>query len=206
MVRLGIARRPVHHPPGFFQFAAGLTQIVLQKDLTPSPAGPPRLSSGGDPGAVLPLALWKAARQFRQSLRGRFAGQDVTPDPFDLRGHLMVPSLERMPVDLEEERHSQFVAHSGTKSSVVPVSAIPQDRRPRYPIAPRLAKQSQPQLRLGGEGHFLRDPGLGAPLPVLGPTLGQIPAPPTGAATHPSLTTTSTLTWQLACLPTAPQY
>ena len=27
-----------------------------------------------------------------------------------------------------------------------------------------------------------------------------------GAATQPSLTTTSTLTWQLACLPTAPQY
>jgi hypothetical protein len=29
---------------------------------------------------------------------------------------------------------------------------------------------------------------------------------PTGAAIHPPLTTISTLTWQLACLPTSPHF
>ena len=35
---------------------------------------------------------------------------------------------------------------------------------------------------------------------------GKYKRPATGAAISPSLTTTSTLIWQLACLPTAPQY
>jgi hypothetical protein len=67
-----------------------------------------------------------------------FAFTDVTANPLDLGPHLMVPSLECLPIDLQKKFHLQG-AHPGAKFRVVAVSAIRQDRCRRNAIAPRWA-------------------------------------------------------------------
>src|SRR5438132_12222234 len=46
MIRLWIARWPVHHPPDTFQLPLSLTQTVLEKHRLPRQPGPPSLSLG----------------------------------------------------------------------------------------------------------------------------------------------------------------
>lgn len=53
VIRFGIAGRPVDHQPSLFQFAPGLAQVMLQKDLAPSELRP-QTAARNSP--LLPLA------------------------------------------------------------------------------------------------------------------------------------------------------
>src|SRR5437667_6339339 len=68
MIRLWIARGPVHHQPDTFQIPLSLTQPVLEKHGLPSQPGPASFSIGRLPRTGLPLAGSQARRQFSQGL------------------------------------------------------------------------------------------------------------------------------------------
>src|SRR5208282_1175085 len=165
VIGFGVPRRPVPHQPDFFQFAPRLPQVVWQENLAPSQPRAPGLPARRYPRALLPLLLRDSRGQLRQGGGGRFSLTDMPPDPLYFRPHLVIPSLERVPIDLQEKLHAQ-VAHPGAKFRVVAVGAIPRDRCRRDAVTPRLAKYLQRQLRLGGKLHFLRDSRGQAAFPV----------------------------------------
>ena len=97
VIGFGVPRRPVHHPPDFFQFAPRLAQVVLQENLAPSQARAPGLSARRHPRALLPFILRDSAGQLRQGGGGRFPVTNVTADPLDLRPYLVVHPLSACP-------------------------------------------------------------------------------------------------------------
>src|SRR5271157_1668583 len=63
VIGFGAPSRPVHHQPHSFQFALGVAQVVLQKNLAPSQTRAPGLPACRDPRALLPLVVRDPLRQ-----------------------------------------------------------------------------------------------------------------------------------------------
>src|ERR1700682_5145584 len=135
MIRLGVAGGPVHHQPNLFQFSPSMAQVMLQKDLVPSQAGPAGFSSRRHPRAVFPFRWGEGSSPLHQRPRAWRLRADVAPRSFQLRLHLLIRSLVLVGIHLEEELLIQ-PAHPRTKFGVVPVSAIAQNGSRRHAIGP----------------------------------------------------------------------